>query len=137
MGQFALVKYNYESGQLTRVTMPGEAEPRWRLEYDGSNGITQVADGRGGKTKVRGHRRRSLLTTLSNALQAEHNSCFDFTSNEIAGLLVLLAGSAPGGLLEGVPGGAGGLSPVGHRVLEIAHDAPGLFLEFAHAIQGK
>jgi RHS repeat-associated protein len=77
-----------------------------------------------------------FFTTVSNMLQAENNSCFNFTSHEIGGLLALLAGSAPGGLLEGVPGATNGLSPLGRRVLEIAQDAPGLFLEVVHAIQG-
>jgi RHS repeat-associated protein len=45
-----LVKYGYESGKLTSVTMPGEAEPRWQFKYDGSHRITQITDGRGGKT---------------------------------------------------------------------------------------
>jgi len=46
-----LVTYGYESNQLTSVTMPGQAEPRWSFKYDGSHRITQVTDGRGGKTK--------------------------------------------------------------------------------------
>jgi RHS repeat-associated protein len=45
-----LVKYGYESGNLTSVTMPGESTPRWRFEYDASHRITQVTNGRGGKT---------------------------------------------------------------------------------------
>ncbi len=45
-----LVKYAYESGNLASVTMPGEASPRWQFKYDASHRITQVTDGRGGKT---------------------------------------------------------------------------------------
>jgi YD repeat-containing protein len=44
------IKYGYESSQLTSVTMPGEAEPRWQFKYDGSHRITKMTDGRGGKT---------------------------------------------------------------------------------------
>jgi RHS repeat-associated protein len=45
-----VVKYGYEGGNLTTVTMPGEATPRWQFKYDASHRITQVTDGRGGKT---------------------------------------------------------------------------------------
>lgn len=45
-----VVKYAYEGGNLTSVTMPGAASPRWQFKYDASHRITQVMDGRGGKT---------------------------------------------------------------------------------------
>jgi RHS repeat-associated protein len=45
-----VVKYAYEGGNLASVTMPGEASPRWQFKYDASHQITQVTDGRGGKT---------------------------------------------------------------------------------------
>jgi RHS repeat-associated protein len=44
------VKYAYEGGNLTAVTLPGEEGPRWQFKYDASHRITQVTDGRGGKT---------------------------------------------------------------------------------------
>jgi RHS repeat-associated protein len=45
-----LVKYAYEGGKLVSVTMPGEESPRWQFKYDASHRITEVIDGRGGKT---------------------------------------------------------------------------------------
>ncbi|MGN6276886.1 MAG: SMP-30/gluconolactonase/LRE family protein [Solirubrobacterales bacterium] len=45
-----VVKYAYEGGNLASVTMPGEASPRWQFKYDASHRITQITDGRGGKT---------------------------------------------------------------------------------------
>jgi RHS repeat-associated protein len=45
-----VVKYAYEGGNLASVTMPGEASPRWQFKYDASHRITQLTDGRGGKT---------------------------------------------------------------------------------------
>jgi RHS repeat-associated protein len=45
------VKYAYEGKELASVTMPGEATPRWRFEYDGSHRMTAMIDGRGGETK--------------------------------------------------------------------------------------
>jgi RHS repeat-associated protein len=45
-----VVKYAYEAGNLAAVTLPGEEGPRWQFKYDASHRITQVTDGRGGKT---------------------------------------------------------------------------------------
>jgi RHS repeat-associated protein len=45
-----VVKYAYESGQLSSVTEPGEASPRWQFKYDGAHQLTTMTDGRGGKT---------------------------------------------------------------------------------------
>ena len=44
------VKYTYEGQNLASVTEPGEAEPRWQFEYDGSHRITKVTNGLGGET---------------------------------------------------------------------------------------
>ena len=44
------VKYAYESGDLASVTEPGEASARWHYKYDGSHQLTEMIDGRGGKT---------------------------------------------------------------------------------------
>jgi RHS repeat-associated protein len=45
-----VVKYAYEASNLTSVIEPGETEPRWRYKYDGSHQLTELIDGRGGKT---------------------------------------------------------------------------------------
>ncbi|HWC48915.1 MAG TPA: RHS repeat-associated core domain-containing protein [Solirubrobacterales bacterium] len=45
-----VVKYAYTSGNLISVTLPGETTPRWQFAYDTSHRITQITDGRGGKT---------------------------------------------------------------------------------------
>jgi RHS repeat-associated protein len=45
-----VVKYTYEGGDLASVLEPGETEPRWRFKYDGSHQLTELTDGRGGKT---------------------------------------------------------------------------------------
>jgi RHS repeat-associated protein len=44
------VQYGYEGKELAGVTMPGEAEPHWRFEYDPSHRMTTMIDGRGGET---------------------------------------------------------------------------------------
>lgn len=45
-----VVKYAYEGKSLKAVTTPGEATPRWQFKYDGSRRMTQITDGRSGKT---------------------------------------------------------------------------------------
>ena len=44
------VKYTYESGNLKSVTQPAEEGLRWQFKYDGSHEMTELTDGRGGKT---------------------------------------------------------------------------------------
>src|SRR6202035_24795 len=44
------VKYTYENETLATVTLPGELSPRWSFKTDGSHQITEMTDGRGGKT---------------------------------------------------------------------------------------
>jgi RHS repeat-associated protein len=45
-----VVKYAYEGGTLASVIEPGETEPRWSFKYGGSHQLTEMTDGRGGKT---------------------------------------------------------------------------------------
>jgi RHS repeat-associated protein len=45
-----VVKYTYEGGNLKSVTQPAEAGLRWQFKYDGSHQMTEVIDGRSGKT---------------------------------------------------------------------------------------
>ena len=45
-----VVKYTYEGGNLKSVTEPGEVSARWQFKYDGSHEITEMIDGRAGKT---------------------------------------------------------------------------------------
>ena len=45
------VEYGYESNELTTVTLPGEEEPNWEFDYDGSHRLTERTDGRGNTTE--------------------------------------------------------------------------------------
>ena len=47
-----VVKYTYESGNLKSVTQPGESGLRWQFKYDGSHRMTELVDGRGGKSTI-------------------------------------------------------------------------------------
>jgi RHS repeat-associated protein len=45
-----VVKYVYEGGNLKSVTQPAEVGLRWQFKYDTSHQMTEMTDGRGGKT---------------------------------------------------------------------------------------
>ena len=45
-----VVKYTYEGGNLKSVTQPAEASLRWQFKYNGEHEMTEMVDGRGGKT---------------------------------------------------------------------------------------
>lgn len=45
-----IVKYTYEAGKLASVIEPGEPSARWQFKYDTSHELTELIDGRGGKT---------------------------------------------------------------------------------------
>jgi RHS repeat-associated protein len=47
-----VVKYTYESGNLKSVTQPGESALRWQFKYDGSHRMTELVDGRSGKSTI-------------------------------------------------------------------------------------
>ncbi len=44
------VKYTYENETLASVTLAGESSPRWSFKTEGPHEITEMTDGRGGKT---------------------------------------------------------------------------------------
>ena len=45
-----VVKYTYESGNLKSVTQPAETSLRWQFKYNSEHEITEIIDGRSGKT---------------------------------------------------------------------------------------
>ena len=45
-----LVKYEYEGTNLTAVFLPVPETARWKFKYNGSHELTELTDGRGGKT---------------------------------------------------------------------------------------
>jgi RHS repeat-associated protein len=45
-----VVKYTYKEKQLASVTQPAEAGLRWQFTYGGEHQLTELTDGRGGKT---------------------------------------------------------------------------------------
>ncbi len=47
-----VVKYTYESGNLASVTQPGESALRWQFKYGSSHQMTELVDGRGGKSTI-------------------------------------------------------------------------------------
>jgi RHS repeat-associated protein len=64
------VKYAYESGNLASVTLPGEASARWSFKYDASHQLTELTDGRAGKT-VNEYNASHQLTKQTDPLKRE------------------------------------------------------------------
>jgi RHS repeat-associated protein len=72
-------KYAYENGNLTSVTLPGEASPRWQFEYDTSHRLIKLTDGRGGATSNEyglGNR------VIAQTDPAERTVTFEYTGSE-------------------------------------------------------
>jgi YD repeat-containing protein len=70
-----VVKYTYEGGNLKSVTQPAEASLRWQFKYDGSHGITEMVDGRSGKT-INEYNGSHQLTEQTDP--AEHKLKFEY-----------------------------------------------------------
>ena len=62
------VKYVYESGNLTRVTLPGQEAARWSFEYGASHLLTKLTDGRGHSTKT-GYNAANLVTSQTDPME--------------------------------------------------------------------
>lgn len=70
-----VVEYTYESGNLSSVTLAGEAAPRWKFKYDASHQLTEMTDGRGGVTKTEydaSHRVKTQTDPMSRVLKFEY-----------------------------------------------------------------
>jgi RHS repeat-associated protein len=63
-----VVKYAYEGGNLATVTEPGETEPRWQFKYDGAHQLTELIDGRGGRT-INGYNEAHQVVSQTDPLK--------------------------------------------------------------------
>jgi RHS repeat-associated protein len=82
------VEYGYEGGDLSSVTLPGDPGPRWQFDYDASHRMTEVTDGRGGKTtnEYDGEDRVVLQTDpAERTLSLEYDSFHTRIVNEATG----------------------------------------------------
>ncbi len=83
-----VVKYAYEGSTLASVVEPGETEPRWRFKYDGSHQLTELTDGRGGKTlnEYNGsHQVVSQTDPLKHVLTFEYEAFHSKITNHATG----------------------------------------------------
>jgi RHS repeat-associated protein len=81
-------RYTYENGTLATVTLPGEETPRWRFKVDGSHQITEMTDGRGGKTVNKynaNHQVEEQADPLSHALAFEYGTLQTKITNKATG----------------------------------------------------
>jgi RHS repeat-associated protein len=70
-----VVKYTYEGGNLASVTLPGETTARWQFKYDGSHQLTEMTDGRKGKTINEYNGSHQLIQQKD---PAEHTLTFEY-----------------------------------------------------------
>jgi RHS repeat-associated protein len=83
-----VVKYTYEGGNLKSVTQPAEAGLRWQFKYDGSHEVTEMIDGRSGKTLNEynsAHQVISQKDPLGHALKWEYEGFQTKITNEATG----------------------------------------------------
>lgn len=77
MGHVA--KYTYEGGELATVTLPGETKARWQFKYNASHEMTEMTDGRGGKTI---NEYDTSNRVISQTDPAGHTTKFEYTTGE-------------------------------------------------------
>jgi RHS repeat-associated protein len=84
------VKYTYEGGSLASVTQPAEAALRWRFKYDASHQLTELVDGREGKTSFEysaGHQVVKETDPLLRVTKFEYQQFQTLTKNEATGAM--------------------------------------------------
>jgi RHS repeat-associated protein len=83
-----VVKYTYEGGNLVSVTQPAETALRWQFKYDGSHQLTELVDGRGGKTSFEysaSHQVIKETDPLLRVTKLEYQTFQTLTKNEATG----------------------------------------------------
>jgi RHS repeat-associated protein len=92
-------KYTYENGTLATVTLPGEETPRWQFKVDGSDQITEMTDGRGGKTVNKyneKHQVEEQTDPMSHTLAFEYGTLQTKITNKTTGAVTLEQFAADG-----------------------------------------
>jgi RHS repeat-associated protein len=83
-----LVKYTYEAGKLASVTQPGETALRWQFKYDASHQLTELVDGRSGKTTFEYNASGQVVKEtdpLARVTNFEYKPFQTLTTNEATG----------------------------------------------------
>jgi RHS repeat-associated protein len=83
-----VVKYTYEGGNLKSVTQLAEVALRWQFKYDGSHELTEMTDGRGGKTinEYNGaHQVIKQKDPAEHTLKFEYETFYTKITNETTG----------------------------------------------------
>jgi len=83
-----VVKYTYEGGNLKSVTQPGEASLRWQFKYDMAHQLTELVDGRSGKSTFEynaTHQAIKETDPLLRTTKFEYKTFQTLTTNEATG----------------------------------------------------
>jgi RHS repeat-associated protein len=87
-----VVKYTYEGGNLATVSQPGGTALRWQFKYDGYHEITEMVDGRGGKTMMKynsSHEETEQVDPLSRVTTFEYEPFHTKTTNHSTGAVTM------------------------------------------------
>jgi len=87
-----VIKYTYEGGNLKSVTQPGETALRWQFKYDSSHEITEMIDGREGKTVNKydsSHQETEQTDPMGHVTKFEYESFRTLTTNEVTGAVTV------------------------------------------------
>jgi RHS repeat-associated protein len=87
-----VVKYTYEGGNLMTVTQPGEAGLRWQFKYGEAHQLTEMTDGRGGKTINKyneSHQEIEQVDPMSRATTFEYQPFWTKTTSVATGAVTM------------------------------------------------
>ncbi len=86
------VKYTYEKETLATVILPGEVSAHWSFKTDGSHQITEMIDGRGGKTTNKynaNHQVEEQTDPMTHTLKFAYAALQTTITNEATGAVTL------------------------------------------------
>jgi RHS repeat-associated protein len=87
-----VVKYTYEGGNLMTVTQPAESALRWQFKYGEAHQLTEMTDGRGGKTINKyneAHQEVEQVDPMSRATTFEYQPFWTKTTNVATGAVTM------------------------------------------------
>ncbi len=106
-----VIEYGYKEGDLISVTQPGESALRWQFAYEGNAQMTELVDGRGGKTAYKynsGHQVASKKDPVGRTTKYEYGSTFTQITNEATGAVTDEYLTSSGQLVEIIHGAGTG-----------------------------
>jgi RHS repeat-associated protein len=101
------VKYTYEGENLKTVSEPGETALRWQFVYEGAHQLSEMIDGRGGKTKYEyssAHQVAAKIDPMSRKTTFAYGFGYSEVTNEATGAVTMQYVTSAGQLAQVVHG---------------------------------